>query len=503
MKSEFEKMLSEIGGDQMVKQFHRNLDSTPVKALPNAEVDGFSIGYAMLIGGLATTADLLLDKAFRDDMANHHAQLDPKAQADLELKVKKRLEELGLMPEKGQPGMAMDWYQKLNEELGLKSPYRLRPSNHRILNHTSERNVIEMLMNGEAGIGNLVEKIFPEMSREAATELLKMHLDADRCSPASLPLKMMSWLWEQGIKAGNPAKVGDPNPVFSLLQGMTKNVDWSKWLNQFFGEGLVPEGASIGEAMLKLYDSGAVNQRVFWTSDLGASVGGMKRRLVIAGVMELGVELFAFLEGIKKGHINWHGSLSDLGSQVKAWRDQPKYLDMKIIAQAFAASGGTARALFTGDVLQINYFSVGMVLKHLYTYPGVERRHIQRLVDFSRSDSRDYLDRFSQATGIRARPNLTVINGGTQVAKSLDERLISAGCQSTRVRVLAVDHPKELIDLVGRIESLAKSVEGDGVKEAIFDAICESWYLSDVEDDQAAIAKLRKDVAGVEKVVGR
>jgi hypothetical protein len=502
MKSEYEKALADIGGTQLVGQFQASLLVTAVKPLPTAELDGLSIGYAMVIGGLATTADLILDQAFRQEMATKHAQVDPKTQAELESRVKKRLEELGVNPtDKGKPGMAMDWYQKLNEDLGLKSPFRLRPGNHRILNHTDERTIIEMLMRGEAGIGDLAYKIFPEMTREAAKELLKMHLDADRCSPASLPLKIMSWLWEQGIKAGDPTKVGEPSAVFRLLQGMTKNVDWSKWCNKFFGEGLVPEGATIGEAMLKLYDSGALNQRVFWTSDLGAAVGGVKRRLIITAVMELGIEVFAFLEGVKKGHINWNGSATQLGNQVKAWRDQPKYVDMKIIAQAFAASGGAARAMFTGDILQINYFSVGMVLKHLYTYSDVERRHFQRLVEFARQDSNEIFASFTRATGIRPRRNLTVINGGITMATTLDTRLIKAGCQSTRIRVLATDYPSDLASIVSRIEAASKKAAGDGAKEAAFDSICESWYLSDETDDKKAIAKLRKDLADVEKAV--
>lgn len=99
---------------------------------------------------------------------------------------------------------------------------------------------------------------------------------------------------------------------------MTGNLDWSKWLNQFFGEGLIPESATLGEAMLKLYDSGVLNQCVFWTSDLGAAFGGAKRRVLIAATMELGIELFAFLEGVKKGHISWNGGVMLLAKQVKA-----------------------------------------------------------------------------------------------------------------------------------------------------------------------------------------
>lgn len=501
IENDFERSLAKIGGSELVDRFQARVVSNPAKPLPTAELDGFSIGYAMVIGGLASAVDIILDKAFREEMAEKHQKLDAKARMELEKKVAKRLDELGLNTEKGQEGMAMDWYDKLNEALGLKPPFRLRPANHRILNHTDERTVIEMLMNGEAGIGDLVYKIFPQMSREAATELLKMHLDADRASPASLPLKLMSWLWEQGIKAGDPAKVGEPSVLFKMFEGATKNLDWSKWLNKFFGEGLVPEGATIGEAMLKLYDCKAINQRVFWTSDFGAAFGGAKRRMIIAAIMELGIEVFAFLEGIKKGHIQWKGGLTQMASQVKAWRDQPKYLDMKIMAQAFAVSGGAVRAGMTGDVLQINFFSFGLMFKHLCVYPATERRHFARLVEFSRNDTNEIIRGFRSRTGIAPRPTLTVIDGGKTMSASLEDRLIKAGCQSTRICVLSIDHPDEFAEITKRYEALSKKASGNAEKEEAFDRICESWYLADEDDDHKAIAKLRKDLEKVEKRV--
>lgn len=501
IENDFERSLARMGGSELVDRFRSRLATNPAKPLPSADLDGFSIGYAMLIGLLATAVDIILDKAFRQEMAEKHKLLDAKAQAELEKKVKKRLEELGLTPDKGLPGMGIDWYEKLNDALGLKPPFRLRPANHRILNHTDERTIIEMLMKGEAGLGDFVTKIFPEMTREAAQELLKLHLDADRCSPASLPLKLMSWLWEQGIKAGDPTKVGEPSILFKMLQGATKNMDWSKWLNEFFGKDLIPEGASIGEAMLKLYDTGTINQRVFWTSDFGAAFGGAKRRMIIAAIMELGIEVFAFLEGIKQGHINWKGGLTQMATQVKAWRDQPKYLDMKIMAQAFAVSGGAVRAGMTGDVLQINYFSFGLMFKHLCVYPATERRHFARLVEFSRNDTNEIIRGFRSRTGIAPRTTLTVIDGGKTMGASLEDRLIKAGCHSTRIRVLSIDHPDEFANIAKRYEALNKKSSGNAEKEAAFDKICESWYLADEEDDHKAIAKLKKDLDRVEKQV--
>lgn len=501
MDDEFERALANMGGRQLVDRFHARALANPAKPLPKSEIDSFSIGYAVAIGGIATVIDLVLDKAFRDEMQENHKELSPKEQAELEAKVKALQKKLGVESDKGLPGMGMDWYAWLNEALGLKSPYQLRPSNHRILNHTDIRTIIEMLMKGEAGIGELVWKLFPEMTEVAARELLEAHLKADLCSPASLPLRLMSWFWEQTMRAGNPATVGEPSMIFKMFSGMTKNVDWSKWCNKFFGEGLVPPGANIGEAMLKLYNSEALNQRVFWTSDLGAAFGGLKRRLLITSFMELGIELFAFLEGVKKGHIAWNSDLANMGRQIKVWRDQPKYLDMKILAQGFAASGGATRALFSGDILQINYFSVGMMLKHLCAYPATERRQFQRLIEFSRNDIDKDFAAFTLATGIKPRPTLTVIEGGLSMGDNLDKRLIKAGCHSTRIRVLAVDHPDEFVDLVARIEAASKKASGDTMKERAFDAICEGSYLSDEESDKEALSRLTNDLAELERKI--
>lgn len=497
---DIEAIMAEIGGMEMVASYRKNLAATEEKPLPHANIDALAIGYSMVVGATACALDLILDNAFRQEMLDKHSEItDDKVQQELEKRVKDRLDELGAKPDvKGQPGMAMDWYAELNDKLGLKSPYRLRPSNHRILNHCDESTIIEMLMKGEAGIGDLVSKIFPEMTREAATELLKLHLDADRTSPASLPLKIMAWLWEEGIKAGDPTRVGEPSALFKMLQGMTKDLDWSKWLNKFFGEDLIPPGANIGEAMLKLYDTGVLNQRVFWTSDLGAALGGAKRRILIATMMELGVEVFAFLEGIKKGHIFWSAGVSEMAEQVKAWRDQPKYLDMKMIAQGFASSGGIVRGAMTGDVLQINYFSIGMMIKHLWSYSGTQVRHFDRLIDFSRLDAASIRADFTASTGIPIRPRLSAINGGLHM-DSLRTRIINAGCHSTRVRVLIQSFPKQMANIVKRYEAASKKASGVDQFEAVFDTICESYYLADVEDDAEALKQLELDLTAVEK----
>jgi hypothetical protein len=154
--NDIEATLAEIGGQEMVDEYRRKLAEPIAKPLPHASIDSFSIGYAMVIGAGACALDLILDNAFRQDMLDKHSEItDDALQRELEKKVKDKLKELGLESDSGLPGMSMDWYEELNDALGLKSPYRLRPSNHRILNHTDERSIIEMLMKGEGGIGKM------------------------------------------------------------------------------------------------------------------------------------------------------------------------------------------------------------------------------------------------------------------------------------------------------------------------------------------------------------
>lgn len=82
---------------------------------------------------------------------------------------------------------------------------------------------------------------------------------------------------------------------------------------------------------------------------------------------------------------------------------------------------------------------------------------------------------------------------------SLDQRLHMAGCQSTRVRVLASRNPSVMEPLIYRIEILGKVAEGDNAKEAEFDTICESWYLSDTQEDEEAIRLLNSDITILEE----
>lgn len=336
------------------------------------------------------------------------------------------------------------------------------------------------------------------MTESAARELYDLHLAADRSSPASLPLRSMAWLWEQSVRAADPSRLGAPSPLFALLTKLTPNMNWAGWLNSFLTPGFLPKGASIGDVVLKLYDTGILNQRTFWTSDLGAAVGGAKRRAIIAGVLELGVEVFSFVEGIHGGFISWDGDIRQLAGQYRDWRDQPKYLNMRLMAQGTASAGSASRAMLRGDILGLNYPSMILALHHLWVRPAVGRRHMERLVRFSQEDSGRAVAAFEEKTGVLISPTLRVIQGGAEMDKSLDARLIAAGCQSTRVRVLAHRRPEVMASVVERFESLSKKVAGDATGETSYDHLCEAWYLADEVDDAEALAKLLSDLKRVE-----
>jgi hypothetical protein len=370
-----------------------------------------------------------------------------------------------------------------------------------------------MLMRGEVGIGDLVAKVYPTMTLGEAREFYKLHIAADRHTIRSLPLKIMSWLWEQGVRSQNPDTVGAPNFLFDLLQKHAPNIDWKRWIEAFFGDkGVVdaktgkpiewPKGMSIGDVMFRLYDKGLLNERVFWTSNLGAAVGGMKRRIDIAATMEAGVEVFALIEGVTSGFVNWNDGHSQFGAAYVEWRDQPKYLNMRTLAQATAVAGPAVRALWTGDALSQNLPSLAMTMKHLWVAADVSRRHTDRLVTFSKKDSTDAIEEFKNATGISIRPTMTVIEGGKSMAYSLNQRLYSIGCDSTRVHVLTSRYADEMESIVARIEKLAAIAQGDDAREEAFDNICVTWYLSDTTDDPEALNQLKADIARLEKKLG-
>jgi hypothetical protein len=531
MKDEIEKSLREIGGDRLVRQWQRDYDLTPVRRLPTAYLDKFALGYALALGAIAASIDLVMDQAFRDEMVDVHRELTPDEQAAFETAVKKRMEGLGVVPDKQKvqealqeagvnvdpktlPDLGMDFYLGwLNNALGLKTGSKLRGQNHRILNHADVEKVIGMLMRGEVGIGDLMVKAYPTMSEAVAREIFNLHIAADRHGPQSVPLRIMSWLWEQGVRSKNPGTVGAPNFLFDLLQKHAPNIDWKRWIEAFYGEegrkafidknGKWPNGLSIGDIMLKLYDKGLLNERIFWTSDLGAAVGGFKRRVIIAATMEAGVEVFALVEGLSSGFVTWDGGTQQFVSAYLEWRDQPKYLNMRTLAQATAAAGPAVRALWTGDAFSQNIPSLAMTMRHLWVSADVRRRHTDRLVAFSRLDCEDAIEKFETATGVRINPSVALTEGGRSMARLLDSRLSEAGCVSTRVRVLASRYPDEMEPVVTRIEKLAEAVQGNDALEESFDIICVTWYLSDTADDAEALRQLKADLTDSERKLGR
>ncbi|MGB8841320.1 MAG: hypothetical protein WCC64_09610 [Aliidongia sp.] len=518
MQDEIEKTLREIGGDRLVQRWSLEDAQTPTIKLPTAYLDKLAIGYAIALGAIAASVDLVMDQAFRNEMVETHRVLAKGQRTKLENAVKDRIKELGVFPDKGEirrllqeagveidpnypiPDSAMDCYHWLNEKIGLNFP--LCPKNHRILNHSDASAVIAMLMKGEAGLGDLLIRLYPGMAEGAAREIYNLHVAADRHTSSSLPLKIMSWLWEQGVRSQNPDTVGSPNFLFALLKKFAPNIDWAGWINAFCDKDVVPKGTSIGEAMLKLYEAGVLNERAFWTSDLGAAVGGVKRRVVIAATMEAGVEIFSLFEGVSLGFLNWSDGAKQFAAAYLDWRDQPKYLDMRTLAQAIAAAGPAARALWTGDALSQNLPSLAMMMKHLWTAADVSRRHTDHLITVSKSDSANAIEDFVSATHIRIRPPLALIEGGKSMTRSFEQRLDEAGCLSTRVCVLVSRHAVEMESIVIRIEHLAKIAQGDVAKAAAFDAICETWYLSDTTDDAEALHILKEDVGRLEKKFG-
>lgn len=78
--------------------------------------------------------------------------------------------------------------------------------------------------------------------------------------------------------------------------------------------------------------------------------------------------------------------------------------------------------------------------------------------------------------------------------KKLAERLVEAGCQSTRVRVLVSKDPESGEDIVGRYEALKGMTEGKDELEEAFDKLCQSWYLDNVKSDEEARKKVDQDL---------
>ncbi|OXR48179.1 hypothetical protein PuT2_14250 [Pusillimonas sp. T2] len=491
-------MLERMGGTQLQRQYQTHAATiAPRKRLPNAESDIYSYSYCIVVGGLAAVADALLDRMFRAAMDEKHKLLSPNEQQLRENAVQDYLVTESLKPDTG-PTMGMDYYEKLNEELRLSDGFKLRPANHRILNHTDREAVIKMLMNGDAGFGGTISGKFPKMTLEQATKLFDLHIAADQGSPQSIPLKFMSWLWEQGVKSANPDAAGASSPVYEFLQKLAPNGDWSGWINKFCEGNPIKSPATLGDAMLKLYELRIINERVFWTSNLGAAVGGFKRRLIITVLMELAVELYAVFEGVRLGHIKWLDDRESLATQILRWRDQPKYVDMKIMIQCMASSYGVLRLAAAQDPLSLNFTSIGMTIKHLVCYPAMINRHYVHLASFSRTDALSIDAAFVARTGV-VLPSLNTEEFDKM--KAFDKRIIDLGCFSTRVRVLGSRYEAQVEPLIARLEKLALYAQENDAAMALFDSLCESWYLADIEDDNKALAQFESDLDRIEKKI--
>ena len=215
------------------------------------------------------------------------------------------------------------------------------------------------------------------------------------------------------------------------------------------------------------------------------------------------MEVFALVEGLSSGFVTWDGGARQFTSSYLEWRDQPKYLNMRTLAQATAAAGPAVRSLWTGDAFSQNIPSLAMTMRHLWVSSDVRKRHTDRLVAFSRRDYAEAIEEFEDSTGVRINPPQALIEGGKDMVQLLDRRLNSAGCVSTRVRVLASRYPDEMEYVVTRIEKLAEAVQGDDAMEEAFDGICVTWYLSDNADDSNALRQLKADLADLEKKLGR
>lgn len=493
------QMLKRIGGPQLQQQFKQHESATALrKPLPHANADAYSYSYCVVVGGIAALSDGLLDYSFRAEMAKTHRLLDPEEQVKQEKAVKNYLKEQGLKPDSG-PTMGMDYYEGLNDRLKLRSGFKLRAHNHRILNHSNREKVIEMLMNGKAGLGGSIDGLFPKMTLEQASKLYELHIAADRGTPQSLPLKLMSWLWEQGVKIGDPTIADDASLIYKFLQNLAPKSDWSVWINKFCEGNPIPPSANLGEAILKLYELRILNEAVFWTSNVGAAVGGFKRRLIITMLMEFSVEIYALFEGVRLGYIQWESSSREFAQDMLRWRDQPKYLDMKIIIQCLASSYGIIRTCASQDPLSLNFTSVGMIAKHLICYPAMLDRHYTHLADFSRRDVQSIDSGFVSRTGIQL-PSLESTEF-TSFMRPFDKRIIDTGCVSTRVRVLGSRYQDRMTPIVERMERLGRLAESNDRVLEIFDPLCTTWYLGEVEEDEAAIKRLEADISTVESKI--
>ena len=82
-----------------------------------------------------------------------------------------------------------------------------------------------------------------------------------------------------------------------------------------------------------------------------------------------------------------------------------------------------------------------------------------------------------------------------------DKRIIDLACFSTRVRVLGSRYQEQMTPLIERMERLALFAEKNNAAMEVFDSLCDTWYLGEVEDDQIALKQFSADVDMAEKQI--
>lgn len=89
-----------------------------------------------------------------------------------------------------------------------------------------------------------------------------------------------------------------------------------------------------------------------------------------------------------------------------------------------------------------------------------------------------------------------------QLPKPMRDAVLDTGCQSTKVRILADKYPSDVTPLLKRMAAMKEITDRHKTSNQairIYDNLCESWYLSDVDDDKAALVQFKSDVAQAER----
>tara|TARA_R110001606_G_C15402775_1_gene653372 strand:+ start:241 stop:525 length:285 start_codon:yes stop_codon:yes gene_type:complete len=88
------------------------------------------------------------------------------------------------------------------------------------------------------------------------------------------------------------------------------------------------------------------------------------------------------------------------------------------------------------------------------------------------------------------------------MAKTLDMRLEDADCFSKRARSLALHHPDKMLNTVKvyeEIKQLSSRKQFSSDLSEAYEAVCESWYMSEELEDKKAIGLIHSEVSRVLK----